>query len=33
MPKMAIPGIGRLAYAKGTEGNIVGMMQKRPPAR
>lgn len=26
-PKMPIPGIGWLAYAKDTEGNIFGMMQ------
>jgi predicted enzyme related to lactoylglutathione lyase len=27
MPKMAIPGIGWLAYCKDTEGNIFGLMQ------
>ena len=27
LPKMAIPGVGWLAYAKDTEGNIFGMMQ------
>ena len=27
VPKMAIPGIGWLTYAKDTEGNIFGMMQ------
>jgi predicted enzyme related to lactoylglutathione lyase len=27
LPKMPIPGIGWLSYAKDTEGNIFGMMQ------
>jgi len=27
MPKMPIPGVGWLAYAKDTEGNVFGMMQ------
>ncbi len=27
LPKMAIPGVGWLAYVKDTEGNIFGMMQ------
>jgi len=27
MPRMAVPGVGWLAYAKDTEGNIFGMMQ------
>jgi predicted enzyme related to lactoylglutathione lyase len=27
VPKMAIPNVGWLAYAKDTEGNIFGMMQ------
>ncbi len=27
LPKMAIPGVGWLAYCKDTEGNIFGMMQ------
>jgi uncharacterized protein len=27
VPKMAIPGVGWLAYANDTEGNIFGMMQ------
>ena len=27
VPKMPIPGIGWLAYAKDTEGNLFGMMQ------
>jgi predicted enzyme related to lactoylglutathione lyase len=33
LPKMAIPGVGWLAYAKDTEGNIFGMMQGDPKAR
>ena len=33
LPKMAIPGIGWLAYMKDTEGNIFGMMQNDPEAR
>ncbi len=32
VPKMAIPGIGWLAYCKDTEGNIFGMMQPDPKA-
>jgi len=32
MPKMAIPGIGWLGYAKDTEGNIFGSMQADPTA-
>lgn len=31
-PKDAIPGVGWLAYAKDTEGNIFGMMQSDPTA-
>ena len=27
VPKMAVPGVGWLAYAKDTEGNIFGLMQ------
>jgi predicted enzyme related to lactoylglutathione lyase len=27
-PKNAVPGVGWLAYAKDTEGNIFGMMQE-----
>ena len=27
MPKMAVPGIGWLAYFKDTEGNLFGMLQ------
>ncbi|WP_029630676.1 VOC family protein [Zavarzinella formosa] len=32
LPKMPIPGMGWLAYAKDTEGNIFGMMQPDPTA-
>jgi predicted enzyme related to lactoylglutathione lyase len=27
VPKMPVPGVGRLAYCKDTEGHIFGMMQ------
>lgn len=27
VPKMAVPGVGFLAYCKDTEGNILGMIQ------
>lgn len=33
MPKVAIPGVGWLAYAKDSAGNIFGMMQPDPSAR
>ena len=33
VPKMAIPGMGWLAYCKDTEGNIFGMMQGDPSAQ
>ena len=33
VPKMAIPGIGWLAYATDTEGNMFGVMQNDPEAR
>lgn len=33
VPKMAIPGVGWLAYAKDTEGNIFGMLQADAAAR
>ena len=33
VPKMPIPMIGWLAYAKDTDGNIFGMMQSDPNAR
>ena len=32
LPKMPIPGYGWLAYAKDTEGNLFGMMQRDPTA-
>jgi uncharacterized protein len=32
MPKMAVPGIGWLAYCKDTEGNTFGIMQPDPSA-
>ena len=32
-PKMAIPGVGWLAYVKDPEGNILGMMQNDPAAK
>ena len=32
LPKMAVPGVGWLAYCKDTEGNIFGMMQSDPHA-
>lgn len=32
VPKMAVPGVGWLAYCKDTEGNIFGMMQADPNA-
>ncbi len=33
MPKMAVPGIGWLAYCKDTDGNIFGVMQADPTAQ
>lgn len=33
LPKMPIPGVGWLAYAKDTEGNLFGMMQSDAAAR
>ena len=33
LAKMAIPGVGWLAYCKDTEGNILGLMQADPQAR
>jgi hypothetical protein len=33
LPKMAIPAMGWLAYAKDTEGNIFGVMQDDPAAK
>jgi uncharacterized protein len=32
VPKMAVPGVGWLAYVKDTEGNIFGLMQDDPNA-
>jgi predicted enzyme related to lactoylglutathione lyase len=32
VPKMPIPGVGWLVYAKDTEGNIFGCMQSDPAA-
>jgi predicted enzyme related to lactoylglutathione lyase len=33
MPKMAIPGVGWLAYCGDPEGNMFGMMQNDPAAK
>jgi uncharacterized protein len=33
MPKMAVPGVGYLAYCKDTEGNLFGLMQADPSAK
>lgn len=33
VPKMAVQGVGWLAYAKDTEGNIFGLMQNDEEAR
>jgi predicted enzyme related to lactoylglutathione lyase len=33
VPKMAVPGVGYLAYYKDPEGNIFGMMQNDPSAK
>lgn len=33
VPKMAVPGVGWLAYFKDTEGNIFGIMQNDPNAK
>ena len=33
LPKMAVPGVGWLAYVKDTEGNILGLMQRDPSAK
>jgi len=32
VPKMAVPGVGWLAYCKDTEGHIFGVMQMDPAA-
>ena len=33
LPKMAVPGVGWLAYFKDTEGNLFGVMQNDPNAQ
>jgi predicted enzyme related to lactoylglutathione lyase len=33
LPKMAVRGVGWLAYGKDTEGNILGFMQADPLAK
>lgn len=33
LPKMAVPGVGWLAYAKDTEGNLFGIMQADSAAK
>ncbi len=33
LPKMAVPGVGWLAYVKDTEGNILGVMQRDTSAK
>ncbi len=33
LPKFAVPGVGWVAYAKDTEGNIFGLHQPDPGAR
>jgi predicted enzyme related to lactoylglutathione lyase len=33
LPKMAIPGVGWVAYVKDTEGNIFGLYQHEPSAK
>jgi predicted enzyme related to lactoylglutathione lyase len=32
LPKMAVPGVGWLAYEKDPDGNICGIMQADPGA-
>jgi len=32
-PKMAVPGVGWMAYVRDPEGNLLGMMQMDPNAR
>ncbi len=32
-PKMAVPGVGWLAYFKDTEGNVFGIMENDPSAK
>jgi predicted enzyme related to lactoylglutathione lyase len=31
-PKMAVPGVGWIAYIKDTEGNVFGLMERNPDA-
>jgi len=33
VPRMAIPGVGRLAYCSDTENNVFGVMQPDPEAK
>jgi predicted enzyme related to lactoylglutathione lyase len=33
VPKMAVPGVGYMAYCADTEGNIFGIMQEDPTAK
>jgi len=33
IPKTALPGVGWLAYARDTEGNLIGLAQEDPEAR
>lgn len=33
VPKMAIPGVGWLAYVKDPDGNILGVMEPEPAAK
>jgi predicted enzyme related to lactoylglutathione lyase len=33
LPKMAVPGVGWLAYCKDTEGNLFGLMAPDPGAK
>ncbi len=33
LPKMAVPGVGWLAYCKDTDGNMFGVMQMDPSAK
>jgi hypothetical protein len=33
VPKMAVPGVGYMAYCADTEGNVFGIMQEDPAAK
>jgi predicted enzyme related to lactoylglutathione lyase len=33
LPRMAVPGVGYLAYCQDTEGNTFGLMQPDPTAQ